>query len=534
MSKIILEKFYIHGLNGELNVDLEIVDNRKILVSENGGSKTTILGIFYSFFSRSVKINQYNFDYIKIKFKNNDEEYIYHKAIMEVVFDEYFINDIKSIDEIRENEFYKNINFIMRNLKKDKNYNDLISDAEFEKIVMSLFIYFHANDDSNVRKIFQNSNNKNSIDLRKRDVQYVIHSIKKVFDESFAVFRMKNINIDFINLYDEMGEIYKHKPKDQKGINFLIEWFEKLYDVLQGLGKNKILYFTTYRVIEKNIKSFRKDDEDDYDEDLDYIYNRDLEEAKELFKNSPIIQFGMENVKEVWQGITNDIRTSTTTEFLKLSGTLLKNVVDNKNVEEKDIQQLLKNKDSILKVISRIDQKTLNNSDIKKLLLIIEKNDLNFQNENKALFYILQNMVSIYEHQKHLDQAIELYCNSINKFFKNKKIIFNDITSEISILVDKNKKIIDVEDLSSGEKQIISIFTKIYLIDTNDEDIRYWIVYDEPEISLSIEWQELLLPEILKNKKCEFLLSATHSPFIFKNELRKYTSDLALEVTGLN
>lgn len=534
MSEIFLEKFSIHGLNGEFNVDLEIVDNRKILVSENGGSKTTILGIFYSFFSRSVKINQYDFDYIKIKFNNNNEEYVYHKAILGVVFDEYFINDIKSIDQIRVNEFYNNIEFITRNLEKDESYNGLMSGYEFDKIVMSLFVYFHAGDDSYVRKIFQNSNNKDALDLRRRDVQYVIHSIKKVFDESFTVFRVKNINIDFMKLHTDMSEIYKFKSKNKSGVNFLIEWFEKLYDVLKGLSNNKVLYFTTYRVIEKNIKSFKKDDEYDYDEDLDYIYNRDVEEAKELFKNSPIIQFGMENVKEIWQSITNDIRTSTTTEFLKLSGTLLKNVVDNKNVEEDDIQKLLKNKESILKVISRIDQRTLNKSDIKKLLLIIEKKDLKFQNENKALFYILQNMVSIYENQKHLDQAIGLYCESINKFFKNKKIVFNDITSEISILIDKNNKTIDIEDLSSGEKQIISIFTKIYLVDTNSENVRYWIVYDEPEISLSIEWQELLLPEILKNKKCEFLLSATHSPFIFKNELKKYTSDLALEVTELN
>jgi predicted ATP-dependent endonuclease of OLD family len=47
----------------------------------------------------------------------------------------------------------------------------------------------------------------------------------------------------------------------------------------------------------------------------------------------------------------------------------------------------------------------------------------------------------------------------------------------------------------------------------------FMLIIDEPELSLSIEWQEMILPDILKSGKCKSLIAATHSPFIFDNEL---------------
>lgn len=53
------------------------------------------------------------------------------------------------------------------------------------------------------------------------------------------------------------------------------------------------------------------------------------------------------------------------------------------------------------------------------------------------------------------------------------------------------------------------------------------IFFDEPELSLSIEWQKTLLPDILASGKCKFLFATTHSPFIFENDLEEFTVDLA-------
>jgi len=73
--------------------------------------------------------------------------------------------------------------------------------------------------------------------------------------------------------------------------------------------------------------------------------------------------------------------------------------------------------------------------------------------------------------------------------------------------------------LSSGEKQIVSLFAKLYLTGSDN----FIILFDEPELSLSIYWQEKLINNILESKKCEFMMVVTHSPFIVPKELKKYT-----------
>ncbi|WP_367142226.1 AAA family ATPase [Aeromonas sp. ANNP30] len=93
----------------------------------------------------------------------------------------------------------------------------------------------------------------------------------------------------------------------------------------------------------------------------------------------------------------------------------------------------------------------------------------------------------------------------------------------------KNNKEVDWENLSSGEKQIVSLFARLYL----DRSENLAIFFDEPELSLSIEWQRKLLPHIMKSGKCQFLFCTTHSPFIFENELDAFASDLAFYVEEL-
>ena len=66
------------------------------------------------------------------------------------------------------------------------------------------------------------------------------------------------------------------------------------------------------------------------------------------------------------------------------------------------------------------------------------------------------------------------------------------------------------------------MFSKIYL----EPDKDFIVLFDEPELSLSIYWQKKLLPDILNSNRCDFLLAVTHSPFIFENDLQEYTIGL--------
>ena len=69
---------------------------------------------------------------------------------------------------------------------------------------------------------------------------------------------------------------------------------------------------------------------------------------------------------------------------------------------------------------------------------------------------------------------------------------------------------------------MLSIFSKLYL----EQKEKCIILFDEPELSLSMKWQEHFLPDIMKSGKCSMLIAVTHSPFIFDNDYDKLAQDM--------
>jgi predicted ATPase len=76
--------------------------------------------------------------------------------------------------------------------------------------------------------------------------------------------------------------------------------------------------------------------------------------------------------------------------------------------------------------------------------------------------------------------------------------------------------------LSSGEKQIVSLFSHIYLSGIQE----FFVVIDEPELSLSVPWQKRFLMDIVSSGRCSGLIAVTHSPFIYDNELDGYAHSI--------
>ena len=77
---------------------------------------------------------------------------------------------------------------------------------------------------------------------------------------------------------------------------------------------------------------------------------------------------------------------------------------------------------------------------------------------------------------------------------------------------DDNRKI-PLNMLSSGEKKLIVIFMHCLF----NEDVP--IIIDEPEISLSIIWQENLLPDLLEKTDIKQVIVATHSSAVISNSI---------------
>jgi len=122
---------------------------------------------------------------------------------------------------------------------------------------------------------------------------------------------------------------------------------------------------------------------------------------------------------------------------------------------------------------------------------------------------------------KKQESAITQFVEVCNRYLEDKNLYYDDKDYTLEIkLYDKTP--LKLSMLSSGEKQIVSLFYHIYL----GGEKQYIILLDEPELSLSVEWQKHFLPDILATKRCLFLAAVTHSPFIFQNELDEYAEDI--------
>lgn len=111
---------------------------------------------------------------------------------------------------------------------------------------------------------------------------------------------------------------------------------------------------------------------------------------------------------------------------------------------------------------------------------------------------------------KEIAERIKLFFSTIDNLFSNtgKKI---EIDSTNNIIFKSDSETISLEQLSSGEKQLLLILFKVFLMDNKP----YILLMDEPEISLHISWQQNLIKTLRElNPNCQLII-ATHSPSIF-------------------
>lgn len=106
----------------------------------------------------------------------------------------------------------------------------------------------------------------------------------------------------------------------------------------------------------------------------------------------------------------------------------------------------------------------------------------------------------------------------IQEFFKLVDSLFEGTGKTISINRKNNRliftdddEIIELHQLSSGEKQLLLVLLKVFLMD----EAPYILLMDEPEISLHIEWQHRLFDVIRKLNPNTQIITSTHSPSIF-------------------
>jgi len=511
MKKI--DHFTVHNLNGERTIKVSFHENKKIIVSDNGYGKTSVINLLYGFLKQSKHVLNYNFSSLELK--TNNSNIVMSREIIKLAFSKY--NELQS--SLSDLSFA-----ITENEKQLKNAIKIIKSNSF---LFSILLYSLTQSPSTIS--LQEIISSNYKDLSEESINKYIREIKTALMKYDNGILIDEIKIDFDNLIKEINLL----PK-QETIHGYIDLIQESYiSLLKFCDGENFIHFPTYRIIEKDIREFVKS-EDIGESD----FYTGVDDVETFFKENDTINFGVNVVQHQWTKISESLRTKTTENYLRSSGSLLYNALSRKEITNEESVYIKDNLGIINTVLARLPDEIISKGNKKMIKTMLSNTDFYEDSSNNTLFSLLINMIEIYSNLKPINNLIEKYCSTLNKFlykkengvesFSSKSIYFNETSSEIQILNKKGDRL-SVDNLSYGEKQIVTIFTKIFLMDFESRDNKYWIFMDEPEISLSFEWQCILLPEIINSGKCKFLFTSTHSPFIFQNDLKKYTSDLSLE-----
>lgn len=212
-------------------------------------------------------------------------------------------------------------------------------------------------------------------------------------------------------------------------------------------------------------------------------------------------------------------------EFMTVNDNL--QISDNKN----DIDELIKSKTDVIRTIENIERRfniknikgkindffdklsdmNINKKEDEKLLLLI-LNSRQLEITKKIIKKIEGNNKGI----EGVKRPITQFIDTINSFFKyTGKRINVTSTGKIFATYADSKRKININELSSGEQQVITIVSHIIFREKNNS----LILIDEPELSLHVHWQDMLRKffENFRENKTVQLILATHSPELIYN-----------------
>ena len=336
----------------------------------------------------------------------------------------------------------------------------------------------------------------------------------------------------FAPLYFQMGggELAPYYPDtfDQPEDAFLNNLRRDRNLVVQRFGR-KILYLPTYRRIEAELNSLLLEDERDR-------RSRRMNLERDMYFENGIIHFGMADVERAITEKVEHLKSFSLQKQIALTQGYLHDVLarEYQNVDEERLRDLDPN--LVLAVLGRIEASLLSNDEKTQIVSIVlgagsqDWGDRDSIENRKIIMHYFTRLQGFYEELQQEEKQVKEFCDMCNKYLYYNEIVYDERSYRCYVesiggirgRADRDAREISLESLSSGEKQIVGLFSKLIL----EDDDNILVIIDEPEISISMEWQRTILIDVLNSRNCGCLIAATHSPFVFDNELVSSTHNL--------
>lgn len=349
----------------------------------------------------------------------------------------------------------------------------------------------------------------------------VENSNKKIFSliNDLNISSLKINNYDYTVIFEVQEQVRIAEGNSDK--KFLKEHQMLIYEIIDGL-ENKLKNFglmltpLQIRSVERVINYGQRLEKYDYIRssiNREVNINRWIDDLRRVFQLFEKIVFRNRNSKELFHDEFQEIEYYRN-DMRKID--YLINVYEHYNFEEqlkrerKYIQQ-----QKITKEIKKLKKQLMSYT-----TTFIETTRLNFEYISRELVASIKRMNNkvidnFWSGKSFLaisEEKIELYnkLEKLNLILKNYSIIQISL-NDSQLCFEKNNEEILFEKLSSGERNIISLFTKI--IFTNSKIV----LIDEPEISLSLDYQSKIIFDLFHVIENRVLIIATHAPYIYSD-----------------
>jgi energy-coupling factor transporter ATP-binding protein EcfA2 len=292
---------------------------------------------------------------------------------------------------------------------------------------------------------------------------------------------------------------------------------------IREMVTDQVLFLPTYRRIEQDLRAIFPGLEKEI-----RSVRRHLRPPESGVRFIELVEFGMEDVEKAISDKMTEIKDNVRDSLNKLTGTYLRDVIQGAYRTEELLANLTELDESTIEsIFGRIPKAILSSEELATLRSIIAKTkeEGNIHSEDKVVAHFLTQLIELHRDQEEDERDVRDFVDVCNGYLTGKQLHYNNQAFEISVLQQVSAdeyQTLAMRDLSSGEKQIVSLFSHIYMSGPK----AYTVIIDEPELSLSVPWQKRFLPDILETGLCSTIIAVTHSPFVYDNSLDAFAHSL--------
>lgn len=477
----IIQSFAIERLYGYRNISLESDYSATILIARNGSGKTTLLGALDAFLRMQfTRLRELPFEAIVCKIRDHPEPLV-------LTHDDLVL------------------------FLQVPNDADLLKTATRCGMHPDTLFNYLVNDYATLSR-----------EDRQQDDDKISTSLRTGFNYSYR------------EMESTLERIRANLYLRQEGV-------ARIWQVLSHvLAETEIVYLPTYRRIELSLT----------DEPTKGPYARRQRPKFNVALGSlhtGDIQFGLADISDRLALLNTRIVTASNNGYREISANIINDLIDGSFASQEIQDSDIPSKDELELFFSRLKNRRVGPypsvvaPNLEKLYSLDQVPAASAQ----FLPYFLAQLGRVIDKAKEVEAPVDDFVENCNKYLMSedrstnisdtsarhlghdgKRLCLNRRNLAVHVESSAAGRHIALNALSSGEKQMVSLFAKMFLYPK-----RKIVLIDEPELSLSIDWQSQILVDVLNADACEQVIAITHSPFVFENDLDPFAQPLTITDT---